>query len=393
MSAIHRTTLFSYGFRPFFLAAGLYAAISIPAWVLILLADLRPLGEMPPSLWHAHEVLFGFVAAAIAGFLLTAVPSWTGSRGFAGIPLLLAALAWLAGRVAFALAYTLPLPLVASVELLFLPVIAALIAPPILRERNRNVAMLGVLALLWLTDAAFLFALYQQDPLAASRSLGVAINVILLLITIIGGRIVPAFTGNALRQSQVPVSLRSFKPIERVLPAVMLSIILIDATIPGGSLALAVAALAAILHSVRLSGWRGLRVTDKPIVWVLHLAYLWLPIGFLLKAVFIATGGAWAQWWQHAFGIGVFALMILAVMTRATLGHTGRPLVVRPAIAVAYLLVAAAAVARIAAPILWPSHYQQVLIVVATLWTLGFLVFVAIYGPILLRPRLDGKPG
>ncbi|HPF27852.1 MAG TPA: NnrS family protein, partial [Steroidobacteraceae bacterium] len=148
MSTLARAPVFSYGFRPFFLLAGIFAAVAIPTWILILRADLAPLGDLPPQLWHGHEMLFGFVAAAIGGFLLTAVPSWTGSRGFAGRPLIFATLAWLLGRLAFAGASWLPLPVVAVAELLFLPVIATLIAPPILRERNRNAAMLLVLTLL-----------------------------------------------------------------------------------------------------------------------------------------------------------------------------------------------------------------------------------------------------
>ncbi|MEZ5513787.1 MAG: NnrS family protein [Steroidobacteraceae bacterium] len=393
MSTLARAPVFSYGFRPFFLLAGIFAAVAIPTWILILRADLAPLGDLPPQLWHGHEMLFGFVAAAIGGFLLTAVPSWTGSRGFAGRPLIFATLAWLLGRLAFAGASWLPLPVVAVAELLFLPVIATLIAPPILRERNRNAAMLLVLTLLWLTDAVFLLAMHWRNPLLASQALTVAINVVLLLVTIIGGRIVPAFTANALRQLSQPVSIRSYAWLERLLPATMLAIVLIDVLAPGGIVALTVAAAAAVLHALRLSGWRSLRVTGRPILWVLHLAYAWLPIGLALKAANLWSGAAWSQWWQHAFGIGVFALMILAVTTRATLGHTGRPLVVRPAIAVAYLLIAAAAVTRIVGPSLWPAHYATTLDAAAALWTTAFLLYLAIYGPMFWRPRVDGKPG
>jgi len=305
----------------------------------------------------------------------------------------LATAAWLVGRVAFAIEPVLPLPLTVLAELAYIPILIALIAPPILRERNRNMAMIGVLTLLWLTDAAFMFALYRGDPLLASKSLGVAINIVLLLITIIGGRIVPAFTANGLRQAGQTVTLRNYALVERALPIVMLAVIVVDAVVPGGTWAVAVAALAALLHAIRLSGWRSLRVTGKPILWVLHLAYVWLPIGFALKAVYLAAGSPWAQWWQHAFGIGVFALMILAVTTRASLGHTGRPLNVHPTIPIAYLLVALAALTRIAGPSIWPAHYLGVLTATATMWTTAFLIFVAIYGPILTRPRLDGKRG
>ena len=385
--------IFSYGFRPLFLAAGAFAALTIPAWMVVLLAQLAPLGDLPPSLWHGHEMLFGFVAAAIGGFLLTAVPSWTGKRGFAGWPLVMATLAWLAGRVAFAFASFLPMSVLALAEMLYLPAIAALVAPPIVRERNRNIPMLVVLALLWSTDGTYLFALHGRDPALASQALGVAIDIVLLLVTIAAGRIVPAFTANALRQSRKSVTLRRYEWIERMLPVTMAAVIVLDAGAPGGYLAFATAVLAALLHAMRLSGWRGLRVAKMPILWGLHLAYAWLPVGFMLKAVFIATGAAWSQWWNHAFGIGVFALMILAVMTRAILGHTGRRLVVRPAVAVAYLLVTLAAFTRVAGPSLWPSQYSIVLIAAAAMWTFAFLIFLAIYAPMLFQPRLDGKRG
>lgn len=388
-----RAPIFGYGFRPFFTAAGAFALIAVPAWLVMLGTGSAPLGPVPASLWHGHEMIFGFVGAAIAGFLLTAVPSWTGDRGFAGTPLLVLTLVWLAGRAAFLAGSSLPLAVLAVIELAFLPALAALIAPPIVRAGNRNLAMLAVIAVLWSADAIFLLAVARLDVELASRALLGAMNVVLLLVTIIGGRIVPAFTGNALRQVGQAVSLRSYPLIERTLPLAMIGVIVVDAAWPRQFSSGLLAAAVALLHAIRLSGWRTLRVIDRPILWVLHAAYAWLPLGFALKAAALLAGAGWAQWWQHAFGIGVFATMILAVMTRASLGHTGRPLVVSPGIALAYGLATLAALVRVAAPALWPEGYLLTLIVAGALWTGAFAIFLWVYGPILASPRADGRPG
>jgi uncharacterized protein involved in response to NO len=197
--AIKRCALFDYGFRPFFLLAGVHALVFVPLWLWIRSHASAPLSTLPPPFWHGHEMLYGFVVAAVAGFLLTAVPSWTGTRGFGGKPLVLLTALWLAGRVAFAVGEGLPIWAIALAELSFLPALACLLAPPLLRARSRNSPMLAVLGALWLIDVAFVVALDRADPLLAQRALHTAINLVLILVTVIGGRIVPAFTGNALR--------------------------------------------------------------------------------------------------------------------------------------------------------------------------------------------------
>ncbi|HEY8051326.1 MAG TPA: NnrS family protein, partial [Steroidobacteraceae bacterium] len=188
--------------------------LSLIAWLWIYTVGALPLPRQPPQLWHGHEMVFGFVAAAIAGFLLTAVPSWTGARGFAGAPLVALTLVWLGGRLAFAFAAVLPFTVVAVCELAFLPALAVLVAPPLLRARNRNTRLLLVLAGIWATDLVFVIALGRGDVLLARGALLVAIDIVLLLITIIGGRIVPAFTTNALRARGMAADLRSSSWVE-----------------------------------------------------------------------------------------------------------------------------------------------------------------------------------
>lgn len=386
-------TLFSYGFRPFFLLAGWFAVIGLDGWLWLYASGGAWSGALPASQWHAHEMLFGFVTAAIAGFMLTAVPSWTGTRGFGGWPLVVLTLAWLAGRIAFALAGALPFWLLALFELSFLPAMAALIAPSLLRARNRNTPLLIVIFALWAADAVFMFGLYHADPSLAGAALRFALNLVLLLITVIGGRIVPAFTANALRQRGTEPRMRSIMLLERTVIAAMVALLLVDVFWPGTTWAGAVALIAGVTQAWRLSGWNGHRTLSQPIVWVLHLAYAWLPLGLLLKAAFVLGGFAWAAFWMHALGAGAAAMMILAVMSRASLGHTGRPLQVRPIMAVSYLLVALGAALRVFGPALLPMGYLSLIVTAGALWAAGFIIFAVVYTPILLRPRVDGKPG
>ena len=384
---------FAYGFRPFFLLAGLYALVSIVAWLWMYRSGSWPLPSAPPQYWHAHEMIFGFIGAAIAGFLLTAVPSWTGSRGFGGAPLVVLVLLWLGGRVVFSLGQIVPLWLLAGGELLFLPALMLAIAPMLLRSANRNWPMLVLLSAFWIADAAFIAGLALNDPQLSRTGLVAALDVVLVLITIIGGRIVPAFTGNALRARGVQASLRSTPLIERLVLLSMLAMLLGDAVFAEGPITMAIAAIAAVLQLWRLAGWRGWQTTGQPIVWVLHLAYLWLPLGLGLKAAWLAGGFDWAVHWQHALGAGAAAMMILAVMTRASLGHTGRPLKVHVSIAFAYGLLALAILVRVFGSAFLPLHYASVVLMAGVLWIAAFIPYLVVYLPILLRPRADGKPG
>lgn len=390
----NRFVPFAYGFRPFFLAAGLYAVVAMAAWLWMQQAGVTaPLGSVPPWLWHGHEMLYGFIVAAIAGFLLTAVPSWTGSRGYAGAPLVMLTVLWLLGRVAFASASFLGPVWLAVAELAFLPALAFLVGRTLLRNRNRNFPMLLVLAALWAVDAWFLRALALGDPAQASRALRVGIGIVLLLVTMIGGRIVPNFTANALRRRGIEAGITTRPLVERATIGAMVLLVLIDMLAPWHLAAAAIAGFAAIMQALRLAGWRGLRTWREPIVWVLHAAYAWLPIGLALKAVHLAGGAGWAFQWQHALTIGAAATMILAVTTRASLGHTGRPLEVPRSIAVAYALLLGAALVRVFGPGLLPGRYLGTVEAAALLWIAAFTIYVVVYAPILTRERVDGKPG
>ena len=385
--------LFRYGFRPFFLAAGLAALLLVPWWAAALAWGV-PLGtSWPAALWHGHEMLFGFIVAAVAGFLLTAVPSWTGARGFAGWPLVLLAGLWLTGRIGVSASAGLPLPVVAALDLSFLPALAGFVLVPLVRARNRNSPLLAVLLTLWLTNVAFYWGLTHGDSIFARHALLVGIDIVLLLVTVIGGRIVPAFTSSALKQQGIGISLRAWRGMTPLAVGVMVVAVICDLFRPESVAAGAVALAAGVIQAVRLAQWRMLRTLRAPIVWVLHVAYLWLPVGLVLKGLALIFALALAAYYLHALTIGAAALMIMAVMTRASLGHTGRPLVVSGATAYAYGLLAAAAVVRVFGPALLPLAYVKIVVLAAALWAVAFGIYLWGYTPMLIAPRVDGKPG
>ena len=384
---------FAYGFRPFFLLAGVYALVSIAMWLRVYLGGTSPLPPLPPQYWHGHEMIFGFISAAIAGFLLTAVPSWTGRTGVAGFRLMILTILWLVGRVAFFMGDVLPIPLFAAAELAFVPVLILMLAPALVGSGNRNWPMLLVLAALWMSDVMFIAGLYKGDALVSRNALLAALNLVLLLMTVIGGRIVPAFTRNALRAASKDVSLRSSKVVDHLVIVSMLTYGLFDVFSGDSTTTAVIAVLTAGLQLWRLLGWQGWRTMHQPIVWVLHLGYAWIPVGLALKAAWIVGGFGWAAYWQHAFGIGAASMMIVAVMTRAALGHTGRSLKVHGLITIAYGLLALAAVVRVFGTTLFPFHYSTVVLMAGVLWVSAFVPYLFIYAPILLRKRVDDKPG
>lgn len=384
---------FAYGFRPFFLVAGWYAMLIIAEWLWVYSAGEPIFGSYPPQLWHGHEMVYGFVGAAIAGFMLTAVPSWTSEKGFAGTPLIILSALWLLGRIAFATASWIPLWALAAGDLVFLPALAFVIARPLLRQRNRNTPLLFVLLTLWATDVAFIFFLSRLNVFSASTALLTAINIVLLLVTVIGGRIVPAFTASALRRRNVAAKIHDRPWLDRFVIGTMVLAIIVDIVTPRMGASAIVAAVAAVGHAWRLAGWQTARTLSEPIVWVLHLAYAWLPIGLLLKAVHISSGADWAAHWLHALTMGAAATMILAVMSRAALGHTGRPLVVAPPTTLAYVLLTIGTIIRVFVPATEIASYASIIMTAGIFWVAAFALFVTVYTPILVRPRVDGRPG
>lgn len=387
--------LFQYGFRCFFLFSGLAAMGLLAAWLGVLVTGEWPDGAVGAGAWHAHEMLFGMIAAAVAGFLLTAVPSWTGTRAVSGVPLMVLAALWLAGRIAVfpwvGPWVVMPGALAAVLDFAFLPALGVALARPLVAAGKwRNSAFLILLGLL--TAGNLLIHLEWLDLLSGGVEAGFALGlgIVLMMVTVIGGRILPAFTRNGLGKAGMAV--RSWPLVERATLLTTLALIpaaMVDAeSVVTGLIALAAAAA----HAVRLAGWQGWRAWRSPILWSLHVGYLWVPVALLLRGLH-ALAGLPAAAGTHAMTVGAFATLILAVMSRASLGHTGRPLVVSRATVAAYGLLTAAAALRTLSPLLpvewvWPALQWS-----GYAWVAAFALFLAAYAPVLLSPRADGQPG
>ena len=387
-----RFALFNYGFRPFFLLTGLYAVITMVIWLITLFTGTWVESDLPPYLWHGHEMLFGVVGAAIAGFLLTAVPSWTGQRGFSGLPLIILVSVWIAGRLVIIFHVHFPPVILACIDLAFFPVLGCMLAPSLLRGKSRNLVFLMFLAALFTANLLFHFAVARGYIAFASSGLLLGINTVLLIISIIGGRIVPAFTLSAVRRTDDSFVIMPFPALDRAAIFSILLVLITDLVWPYTLTAGWLALVAALIHAVRLVRWKTLQGLGEAIVWILHVAYAWIIIALALKGLYLLTGSLSSSAWLHAFTTGAFASMILAVMTRAALGHTGRSLTAPPLIVVSYVLITLAAIVRVSGPV-FPDVYLYSITISGVLWIAAFLLFLVVYTPILISPRVDGKPG
>jgi uncharacterized protein involved in response to NO len=378
--------LWSIGFRPFFLLAGVSALVIVPSWIAVLLLGLQLPAALPPLVWHAHEMLFGYTAAVIAGFLLTAVRNWTGRDTASGSSLVALCALWLAGRVVCAAGAAWPGPLCAAIDVAFLPAVAWTIGLPIVRTRNwRNAGMPLVLLLLACGNLLIWSGALRSDWPALAKGQRLTLDVIALLIVVIGGRIIPGFTANAV----TGLTPRAQGWLDRAGIASMVALIAIDALGSGGSHAAFAAGLAGAVNAARLWGWGGSRTLSRPILWVLHLGFAWTAAALVLRAV-AQRGGAFTESTAtHALTVGGIGLMTLGMMTRVALGHTGRRLELSRSAVLAIVALALSALARVAGPLLWPAHYPVVLALSALLWTLSFGLFLLRYTPILLAPRSD----
>ena len=380
-----RTALFALGFRPFYLLAALFAAVAMPAWVADLAGYGWPTAYLEGLAWHQHEMVFGFALAVIAGFLLTAARVWSGRPTPSGLPLALLAAQWLAARV---LMLTGPGWLGALVDVAFPFVLAAVLARVLFAARNRrNYFVPALLAALGAADACFHLSTLGLIELPASLAVQGALYLIVILLIVMAGRVVPAFTASALPQAK----LRRSAALDRA--ALALSVIALACALAGlgGWTTAAPAFAAAAMHAARQAGWAPLATRGRPLLWILHLSHAWIPAGFVLLglgAFGIAIGAAAL----HAFAVGAVSGTIVGMMTRTALGHTGRPLMAGAAETLAYVLILAAALLRVAAALIL-SAYLPLVIASAALWSAAFLTYFVAYAPRLAQPRLDGKPG
>jgi uncharacterized protein involved in response to NO len=370
------------GFRPFFLAAGLWGALVVAVWLAIIAGALALPSAFDPAAWHAHEMLFGYAVTAVAGFLLTAIPNWTGRLPVSGSRLALLVGLWAIGRLAVATSAVIGVETAAAADAAFLFVFWATILREILAGRNRR--NLVVAALVGLLAVCNLLIHLEYLGVAETAALGfrLAITVLLLLVTLIGGRIVPSFTRNWLAKQGETVFPSPFGRLDRLALAASLSAGLLWTFQPEGVLTGVVVLFAALSNGLRLARWRGHRTLSEPLVWILHIGYGWLAVGFAVLAVSLLSSALPQTAAIHAFTAGAVGTMTLAVMTRATLGHTGRALTAGPWTTAIYVLVTASGLLRVVSPIL--EHAEMAVVALAGLcWIAAFGLFVALYGPLL----------
>lgn len=369
------------GFRPFFLGAGLWAVAAMALWLAHLCGLIELRGAFDPIAWHAHEMLFGYGGAVLAGFVLTAIPNWTGRLPVRGPALAALALLWLAGRVA--VLASIPSAAAAAVDLAFLAALAAVAGREIAVGRNwRNLPVAFALLLFGLANAlTHVEALGLAETGAFGRRLGAA--VLLTLIGLIGGRIVPSFTTNWLKKRGAARLPAGFDRVDRAAMAAIALALAAWAAAPDAAATAALAAFGAAAAAIRLARWRGLATMSEPLLWVLHLGYAWLAVGLALVAVGavldLPPGAGW-----HALFTGAIGTMTLGVMTRATLGHSGQALHADRFTTAAYLLVGLAAASRLAAALV-PGDPVAWLAAAAALWISAFLLFIIRYAPSLVR--------
>ncbi|MBK6638565.1 MAG: NnrS family protein [Rhodocyclaceae bacterium] len=376
--------LFALGFRPFYLLAALFSALAVPAWLLVFSGHWT--APMPGALWHGHEMLFGFACAVIVGFLFTAGRNWTGLPTPTGAPLAALAGVWLAGRLMMAFAGDTVAG--AVIDLAFLPAAAFALGRVLVQAKShRNYFVLVLLSLLTLCNLGFHLARFGVLALDPLQAIWAALSLVTLLETAIGGRVIPMFTASALRgvkQWQHP----RLNQAAIALTAVALLLWVLGFAVLGAPLAL----VAALLQLVRSAGWNPWATRRTPLLWILHLGHLWIPIGLLLLAL---TQWGWVPRSAavHALTIGAIGGLIIGMMTRTALGHTGRMLVAGPVETSAYVLIQLAVLVRVASLLFVPLWAIAGINVAGSLWALAFGLYFVRYLPLLARARPDGRPG
>jgi uncharacterized protein involved in response to NO len=379
---------FQKGFRPFFLLGGIWAVCLVPWWALTY--D-QPISEEPglsSISWHSHEMIFGFTAAIIAGFLLTAVENWT-NRPTARGPFLAALVSlWAIGRLVGLGGFTASIAGLA--DLSFLPAVTVAIAIPVLLARSRrNYLLLAILPALWICDLHLHLRSSGLLPQSFLRSDLVAVDLVVVVLVIITGRIVPLFTRNALADERI----RSNAGLETAAIVSVLIVCAIEVVSPSGYLMAVVSGVAGCLVLARSVHWGSHLTLGRPILWVLHLGHGWIGVGLLLKAAAAAGFGIPPSAATHALTAGAIGTLTLGMMARVTLGHTGRPIHASPMMTIAFVAITIGAVLRVFGPWFRSDLTRSVLVASAVCWSIAFALYVLGNARILVTPRPDGKPG
>ena len=378
------------GFRPFFFAGAAWAILALILWLAALSGAMTLPSALDPLAWHRHEMLFGFVGAVICGFLLTAIPNWTGRLPIAGWPLAALFGLWLAARLALLFSGVSGIAIAFVLDVGFYILLAGLFAREVASAGNRN---LPIVALVLLFGVANALDYAGAAGILSDTGIGyrAGITMVVLMISLVGGRIVPSFTRNWLAKRSIKGRLPGqANRFDFATIAVTAAAMIAWAALPHDRFAGAILVLAGILQAIRLARWQGLRAAADPLVLILHVGYAWVPIGLALLGLSILTSAVPESAAIHALTAGAMATMILAVMTRATLGHTGRELRANAPTIVLYMLVTLGAALRVATPF-GLFDYMAGIELAGLAWVAAFLTFLLAYGPMLLRPRVGGR--
>jgi uncharacterized protein involved in response to NO len=378
--------LWNLGFRPFFLAASVFAAISIAAWVAQFAGVASGHEAVKGPLWHAHEMVFGYAFAVIVGFLFTSVRNWTGQSTPTGLPLAAIVCVWVVARVLAATPWTAP---AAAFDAAFAAAAAVGIARPLFASRNRrNYFFVALLLGLGAVNVGFYLAIDRVEARDAMRAVRLGLDLVLFTMIVMGGRVIPMFTANAVPDAKP----RRIAALELTALGAVLALFGADLLRAPDGVVAATASVAALVHAIRLAFWRPWKVGARPILWILHAAYAWIVVHLALRAL-AAIGTVPMSIADHALTVGGIGALTLGMMTRVARGHTARPLIAGPAETTAYALVLAAAAVRVLVPLLWPAHYAAAIVAAGALWVAAFGLIVVVFWPIVSRPRIDGRAG
>lgn len=385
---VRPTAAWSLAFRPFFLAAAIWAALALALWMALFMTGTALPSRFDPLTWHIHAMLFGFVLAAIAGFLLTAIPNWTGRAPVRGARLMALVALWLAARIAGQVSALLPLWLAAACDLAFPVALCLVAAHEIIAARNwRNLAMPLPVGILALADGLMYLDVAGFD-LRPGLGWRLALAAVIILISVVGGRIIPAFTRNWLRQRRSAALPAEHGGLTLMALASLHGGLLGWALLPGSKAIGGLLLLAAALNFSRWVRWRGFATVAEPLLAILHVGYAWMILGAALLGASLLTDIVPQTAAIHAFTAGAMGTMVLAIMTRVSRGHTGRPLRADRATTLIYAAITLAAATRVAAAFA-PASATALLVASALLWVMAFLLFVAAYGAMLLSPRIE----
>lgn len=379
---------FALGFRPFFLLAGISAVLLIFLWLMQLLGKVSVSGYYTASGWHAHEMLFGYSVAVIAGFLLTAAGNWTGVKMINGWRLAVLTIIFIAARFA-PFATELPFWIIAALDIIFLPLVALIIAIPVIRTKQwSNIIFIALLLVMSAANITVHLSALNLIELSAVTGTRIMIYLVILLIVFMGGRVIPFFTERGVAN----VAAKKWKTIEFLSPLSVVFVAVADIfyafSLYTGYLAL----FAGLVNLIRLVGWYSNKIWQVPLVWILQLAYGWIVIGFFIKALMLFNLSQ-SVFAYHAFTVGGIGMMTLGMMARVSIGHTGREMASNKWMVVAFILLNLASIVRVILPMFIYDYYLQFIQLASVLWMASFLIFVVTYTPMLLKARIDGREG